>query len=488
MAKQKKNQKFGMPFFHTPKRKVIQGVEFHNEKLKTYYTPGQNPDVGESSKLYTTPTSHWQPNNRILYRPQTVWLNHATPYPFNTVWAREEIFKKVIARTPIYNFGTGVSGGVAAISQYVYGGSFYPNGKIFVQAVWNVPASPTAPPPTTPPSNDLGGWILATEPGIFPPRWTQTVGDNPVNDYLTNPYIDEYQRLLELFISVKEKIEKLRPDRTYIQIIDNWKYNAQSDINNVFPPSRANASFFGIKGTYFQFYDDGISTIHHDTLPLWETMAPVDSDDYFGVNFLHIYAGCSSNVLFIDQGQGDPRYPVIQNAFSKFCQYTVNMFGIDTFTEYEAQYTLPNLPTPPLKMIFPGFDFIPSPPLPPSPPGHIPDWKVYPPTSWPPGGDVGNYGAPWTSNPGVDSPTELNRLINGSNGSRDFININAINILKSEIAQLTTLEIDATYVGETSQINEDYLINLIAKHYNFNPITGKDLPIDKNKVNTAKNI
>ncbi len=467
----KKNQKFGMPFFSKPARKVIQGIEFRSGKLKTYYTPGQNPDAGEPN-LYTTPSSHWQPPNKILYRPQTVWLYVGVPLPYDTKYAQKQILTKVATNFPTYKFDDGFIG-IASFSPHGYNGSFYADGSIKVIAGW---LDPNPLNPTFPPVNsELGGWTLLTGPNVFPPSWIQSVAGptsgNTAHPYLPNPYPLERARIREIYDNVKEVIEQLRPDRTYVQVIDPWVYDINTDTYPSPPPGppRINNIYFGVKDIYFKNYDDGVSNLPLNGVPepSWVAMVPIDQDDYFGVNFLYIYTGSPANVLFGQQGTGtgvvkDPLF--IHAAAQKFCNYSLRMFGLDTFIEHEPPIETGGTPLiPPTKMIYPGSGTL-----------LDPEWKVYAPGSFPPGGTLGDYGTVWT--PISINPDIINNLIKGANLSRDRINIQNNAFLNNVANDLTAVNVDAKYLGEASLVNgSEDLIKLIANFYKFNFQTGKDL-------------
>ncbi len=484
MAKQKKNQAFGQPFFKTPKRKVIQRHEFLNGKLKVYYAPGQNPDVGEPNN-YTTPSTHWQPPNRILYRPQTGWLYLNSLLPYDTKFAHSQYLDYNLTDIAIYNFGTGLHGQApisTSAGSWVYTGHYFANGGIQVTGAWNDPNPMHTP--HEPPGNDIGPWVqFQTDPS---PAWSQEIISKSYHGTLPNPHPAERQRLRDIYDETKKIIEKLRPDRTYVQVIDPWVYDAITDTYPRDPPPNGHNPFWGVRDIYFLVRQADLDPDPpyfgqpkiEDYLD-WQGMVPSDIDDYFGVNFLQVYAYASSNIL---TGQGHygqinfKRPDIIQQALQKFCNYKIIVFGMgqDLKLDDLPPYTAAPVGEPPTTMIFPAT-------------GPKPDWKIYSPSDWHP--LVDNYGDVWTPN-AFDIPAFITQIVKNNNAQINGTNIShqvTVN-LNNQLLQTTNNDFisvggEAEYIGETNLIeNASYLVKLIAKHYGFNPDTGKDLPINKNKV------
>lgn len=443
-----KNYKQGLPSFPSASGNVLSSTSFLIGELKTYYGPGQFPDAGE---VPYSPPSDWPAAGTPLYMPQVVWLVVDMPWPFIPDGTTPFGTAFPGAQFNAWDFSAGYKG-------YGYQGTIDSlSGVITVVAAEGIPGLGTPDPLGFP----LGAWGPPVPIGGGLNQYTATSGTisggyGAYTASIPNPYRIERNRLLNLFSELATNLFVLRSNRTWFVGIDPWK------------PQLAHPILY--EAQYFP----GMPRLY------WPMMSPSDQGDYLGTNWLVIYCGCpattekilqdptnSTDLMAMDTGRSNS-LPLIRAANSNFFGLSWRFFDLSldvgTFPPVPSQTAV--IPTPTtFRLAF----------------GDIPADDPYVCVT---GGGGGHYCLTFWNQ--LYTTSALQAIVNGLIASENasVTGFNTFNhsvqsqdntIIASDVLALQSNGIDARRVDSTSVITADYLVNLIAGHFNFDPSTGKDL-------------
>jgi hypothetical protein len=285
---------------------------------------------------------------------------------------------------------------------------------------------------------------------------------------MTNPYPDLFNRFHQVvFPAVKARIEALRPGRTWVEIID-WN----DDYTD--PPN--------------DYWDES----GQDTTIQYVPMVVSRMDSFYGTNFFHINIGS----IFQAGGNtwdGDTSSDAYKENKEQLTQVTplyagfgVALYGLDQGIDFPDFGTAPYFPCnvgamPPGPMVLhtDGPTWV-------LDPVHFTHASVPPPTNYtlPLTGSI-TSNAVWKSQDfdgdgfaaaqarlkkTVDDWNQANSdWVDARNQEKEDLN-NDAQALAADLA-----EFGFTFEGDGAQIGEDELVALIARHFKFDPQTGKDL-------------
>lgn len=464
---QKFNQPTNIPFFTKDKSNQITTPDFlKKNRHKTYFGPGQAPDGMTGTAAGYREPMLWNKPSSLLQVPQMVWLSeafiegHTQTYEqvlgfgdsdfmiqcnntdlstisvsvpgeddpveieiadaINTlIWVDGHI--EIFHNKSWFQLGLGIGG------SGIYGYSISPAEAPYVTG-YGGPVSDGIyfldAPPNTSPSLKLGKASAL-------PTFTHTI-DN--YNYI------EYQRIDPIFKIVKEKIEKIRPNRTWVDIVDydgglNWP--AQGIAN--WPNDR--------------FQNGNIAMRTGDTpqtAAYGHIVVPDPEEGFFGTNFLHIYVGGLGEDTFDNPdnvGAYQPRLQTLTDptylaskarliaCYPKFAGYNVYLYGVGTTGQQEIMAEFDPYP-------------LPSPACTPA-----------------------VFRGPY--NQLVSTNTSRNDLVDALNANLMLIGPSFSTYFNNVAADLK--KYGYKYGGDSNVITVDYLVQLIAKNFNFNPTTGEDL-------------
>jgi hypothetical protein len=439
-----KNRPGGLPRFPGKSGFPISRGKFLGGTWKTYYGPGQKPDAGEPM-LYSSPTN-WPKRGNLLRVPQVVWLDMQIAIPgviskvtLVGIIPQQQYFNTVFS-TPV-----------------LYSGQFWTNGTWLLTAVsaspaWNADAtSQINSYPTS-----FGSWAGPITLGDGTLQWSIASGTQVPDVKVTtivNPLIAEKSRLMSMFNQVKSTVEGYRPGKTFVNVLDPWGNP---------PPSQSDMYFPNHPGLY------------------WPMMAPSDTsvDSYFGTNYLHLYMGIpctterntldytsSTDIATLNASRNATR-PLLSTASGNFYGLREIYFGLDKVIP-TIPLVLPNSPSDGgaapggyLALgLFPESS---------DPDVHVPGifvdgWSNLPPPT--PADQVASWNAGLTNQVAIDNAWNA--------GYEPYW----LSVLRSDAVILSALDppVEAIYAGQTTLVDAEYVIKLIASRYGFDPETGKDL-------------
>jgi hypothetical protein len=381
-------------------------------KFKAYFASGQAPDgMTDMRRGYQIPLD-WNKASTQLRMPQMVWLSLV-----------------------------GIDIGI----QYI---KSYPTNATVYEVFWPALKGPIATGGTSYDQfqNSLGGTNTYIQPpGAATDEYNVVTGNyfEDVEAVLSAPnYFNmENTRLQPICAAVKNKIEKLRPGRTWVDFIDYNNFNA-------FPNTTINPDGNWEKYPTFS------------TGAMWSYMiTPDPTEKFLGTNFLNINiggqgsgpGGDSTNTtgFFILDEAPDSGYGYSKNRLKlnvpKFAKYRVMLFSVGG----EGQQN-------PIEGDDPAIPI----------PGPIGVGTTM--------GDslagyllMDNSGRYAVTNAARESQVaHYNETITGWGPKLKAFYMLVADDLK---------DYGFTYEGDSSNIDEDLLVNLIAKNFNFNPSNGKDL-------------
>ena len=249
----------------------------------------------------------------------------------------------------------------------------------------------------------------------------------------------EYARIDPIFRAVAAKIQNvLRPGRTWVDVVDYQTANPLQIPNSNFhwPAGSPNSGVFPWGGG-----------------PSMPIICPPPSDIFFGTDFLHICCGTNGIINDSSDGLSSEYYAELKArmfaVFPKFAGYSAKIYGVASLGQQAALPLLAPIPIDSLS--YPV-----RPPIFPVPTGETLDpqeqayWDLYL----------------------INTVADLN--VNDANSGLATINTgqNAFN----EGVAGDLVECGFSYGGDSTVISSvDYLVALIAAHFNFDPITGQDM-------------
>lgn len=305
------NQRNMIPRFPGASGALLGRGVFLDGHKKCYFMSGQAPDGMSDGAGYRNPLD-WPKAGTLLRVPQMVWLSAAfidadpnhSQQPYSSSWDTSASLIYVCNNVPnpswityswtdghteVYNGSTMTPGDGAYVVDHG-GGSFSINLE---------KQPPTSSDTTTPNWSDL-----------------------------------EYQRLMPIFQAAHDTILELRPNRTWVDIVD-W-----DDFNNwpnlTLPPN-----------------PDGTIDIGNR---YGHMIAPDPSEEFLGTRFLHLYCGG-----LVDAGPGvfdspslettsDSTYTAckaqIVGSFPLFADYSVRLYSVGALGQQTPMPAAPSIPVP----------------------------------------------------------------------------------------------------------------------------------------------
>lgn len=473
--------------------------------IKTFYGPGQPPDAGEPTS-YSAPTD-WPESGTPLSVPQVIWFLINIPYafiepppqePYNHVLQYPQIGINFVSSLPRsfdewYGF-TNYDPSTNTSSQYVVEST----GKVTKYTFFGT---------TNDPDHVPTGSAVILEAGSDPPD-----GDGWYTyDFQVRPnvYQIERNRLNDVFNTVKDKLKKLRPNRTYINWVEplelvHWSQSFFEGGLSTNPSYILN--YDRDRPTYFlnMPYDSDsyFLDLANNSIPpqdkvypysvtveyLWHLICPnveLGKADYFGTNFLMIHCGFISttqlmlNAVFPDQQMDnngetyvdkidrltETMMPYLLDAQSYFAGYSVRFFGLDlVFEEFEPLET-----TTFEEHSFPHYSDVRDVDITGETTGLDP--TGYRPIGWVRQTDE-TYG-----NQQIEFFTNFynSGFIDSANTFPELQMSANTELLIDAATYLTNVQkLDYQYVDTTNKITVEYLMQLIADHFKFNVLTGED--------------
>jgi hypothetical protein len=231
-----------------------------------------------------------------------------------------------------------------------------------------------------------------------------------------HPDVAESDRIQTIYSHVKSTIESLRPNRTWVDIID---FNGQFD-QSLFP----------------------------------YLFAPDISEEYFGTNFLHIFAGTASTIFYND-------YPNIFSTDDYILGVARVKQAMKNFSNWGAR--IYSLDLEDQKFILPNYEFT---------------YKGGGGAFWKNRADniTANRNAVNAINLEGLSPTFSSIGTYNVNDTTNYFNASTLYLTGSVDPQFWGKgTIPIVYKGISSIMTEQLLINQIADYFNFDPHNGKDL-------------
>lgn len=485
-----------MAFFNLPKFSRLAGKLFNRSdfikgRCRTYFAPGQSPNVVTT---YKAPTA-WRPAGGLLVPPQVVWLTLAPiigpyglqfvngVYPVNTTetynpppgpggsgWPTPSSVSVTWVTT--FSDGNSISNSASfdvkqfgSVFNYIYnlvaspapqsrysfplfpipyavpegwqvnGNPFQVAANQILSGAMSFVRSDITDPPVMPSLTEgvqglFGGvWNPVTYPGL-PAWWTESAtGDTTVYDQTVPDIIDnERLRLLGIFQDVVSSIRSLRQGKTWARIND-----------------MSIAGFLAGNGIY-------------DIEPcLSFELAPPPKPKFFGVDFLHVHClGASDGGAFptndwpVFTSDAPASRAQLADSYKQFVRYRCKVYGPDgTFQEFPQPALIPN------STEFPG--------------NVIRDRE---------GNGILFDNLQGTSNNPVIQTLNDNRIftVNTENAFLASLVPGTNNFLKTEIPNVK--QCGVSFMGTQGKIADaSFLLGIIAKHFNFDPDTGNDLPL-----------
>lgn len=261
----------------------------------------------------------------------------------------------------------------------------------------------------------------------FVHEWLDTAVNNLKWETQANYGRREHLRLAPIFAAVKARIEAIRPHVTFVEVAD-WcaETNVQTQPYDV-AGSPTVTTWTSLLDNQFEVgQSTGAGFIQ----------APAFSGSFFGVDFLSIFCGDALiNGIYMNRqfGTSDPNFPI-----GGSCGAT----DLASNPFWAAAYGR-------LKIALPKF--------------HRYSSRLYHPPS--------SYRLWEQKDIPPDPPDDDSNIVNGAlavwlQSGPNF----------DQAASIAAADkIDITHPGDSTIITADYLVNLIAAHYGFDPSTGRDL-------------
>lgn len=496
---QRRNRPSEIPWFTNDKSNLIKLSDFLKNKHELYFAKGQTPDGMKDQAGYQKPTK-LNKTSSLLKVPQMVWLSAA----FFSADLTENPTYFYYTGTQLYNSAHGTpedsdptwvgwwsdgviktapTGGVGPDD----GDTPTPEGGVYIQVY----------------ANFLGSTVLPIIPFLV------QFNLGPINAQIqTVPNLDynESLRLLTVFQNVKTTIEKLRPGLTFVDVVDWYRgtVNGQPGSGTI----DNNPNFPSTGGSFtVAFYP-------------W-MVSPDPTEKFFGTNFMHVFAGRlvdqNGRVSQVDVIDGSAmRTPLPNKIYATYSttyapysplqdimkpgQNLIVIPGshLDPVTGKTYDYYWWLYPTPTTIMGFTDtvpenitissdyiaakarivkndpffsnyscyfFSFVP------------PDPQIPDPVPTP------YFGPPEDAVQGLQSSRPDWSAANCDSLNQMGVDIANNNLRRRSAGLVEVMTIAANdlkkygfnYNGATSLIDEQYLVQLIAKNFNFNPTTGEDL-------------
>lgn len=318
------------PHFPGGKHKSFRRSKFLDGTIKAYFAPGQKPNVADND--YQNPTD-WNKAKSLLRVPQVVWLSCEVPDHYS------DTYTQTFTRN--------------AVSIATCNGNFtYYTGNACPQTILGVPTGNTVYPTRTTIINggassngsvtyQISDGDLATYSGgpcnevleALAPYVTVSSGPASSEINYTTTIDNAYDKLYRqfhdtVFPAVKAAIESLRAQKTWVEILEFFDENGDS-------------TYWGP--------EDGHTSTYTPLIAPTKYFPGNDSEDYFGVNFLHIYIGYVYEPVTGTQYMGESNDVIFQNAASsvidaakKFVGFTVKLYSIlPQWDEYAPASNIP---------------------------------------------------------------------------------------------------------------------------------------------------